>query len=99
MLLVSNDETFHHEMNVDDKLGERIDIPTVILKKSDGETIKRYISNNPHQKVMMSVKFVSVKEGGNVQIDLYMRSDDVKSLHFFKEFRSYYEILSKNSII
>jgi hypothetical protein len=83
-------------MNVDDKLGERIDIPTIILTKTNGETIKKYIENNHGTKVTVSIKFVSIrKEGENINIELYMRSDDAKALHFFKEFESSYELLSK----
>ncbi len=94
MLLVSDDESFHDELNVDDKLGERIDIPTIIITKGNGHSIKRYIENNPLSKVIVSVKFVSLKEGENTTVELYMRSDDPKALHFFKEFQSYYDLLS-----
>merc|ERR1712151_461838 len=56
MILVSNDETFKWFDNVDDKLGERVDIPTVIIKKSTGELLKDYIKKNPNAKVTMSAK-------------------------------------------
>jgi hypothetical protein len=82
-------------MNVDDKLGERIDIPTIILTKTNGETIKKYIENNHGTKVTVSVKFVSIKDGESINIELYMKSDDAKALHFFKEFEAYYDLLSK----
>jgi hypothetical protein len=94
MIIVSDDETFHDEMNVDDKLGERIDIPTIIITKSNGDTIKKYIEKNPEAKVTVSVKFVTIKEDENINLELYMRSDDAKALHFFKEFENYYELLS-----
>ena len=93
-MLVSDDASFHHEMNVDDKLGERIDIPSVIISNADGSSIIRYMNTHPDNKVIMAVKFVSVKENGELNVELYMRSDDVKALHFFKEFKNFYELLS-----
>ncbi len=95
MILVSDKNKLHEEMNVDDKFGSRIDIPTIIIKKDDGEIIKKYMRENHNNKITLSVKFTSFREKGNVDIDLYMRSDDIKSLHFFKEFRTYFEKLGK----
>ena len=94
MLLVSDKNKLHDELNVDDKYGSRIDIPTVIIKKDDGDVLKRYMRENPNKQILISVKFASFKEKGNVNIDLYMRSDDIKSLHFFKEFKNYYQKMS-----
>lgn len=94
MLLVSDDETFKTSDNVDDQLGNRVDIPTVIIKKSDGQSIKRYLNDKPGAKVVMAIKFMSVSNGGPVTVELFMRSDDVKALHFFKEFEAYYGKLS-----
>jgi hypothetical protein len=94
MLLVSDKNILHEELNVDDKYGSRIDIPTVIIKKDDGDIMKRFIRENPNTQILLSVRFETFKEKGNVNIDLYMRSDDIKSLHFFKEFRGYYEKMS-----
>lgn len=95
MLLVSDDRSFKEHRNRDDVLGNRITIPTVILKKDEGEAIKNYIDNNKNEKVVMSIKFSGVNNGGILTIDLFMKSDNVKSLHFFKEFEQYYKKLSK----
>jgi hypothetical protein len=95
MLLVSDDQTFHFETNVDDALGGRIDIPTIVMKNQDGRTLIDYMKKNILSKVTMSIKFVSLNDNGKVELKLFMRSDDVKSLHFFKEFRSYYNKLCK----
>jgi hypothetical protein len=94
LIIVSDDETFHDEMNVDDKLGERIDIPTIIITNGNGSTIKRYIETHEESRVIVSIKFVSIKEGDMINLELYMRSDDAKALHFFKEFENYYSLLS-----
>ena len=96
MLLISDNDYFNHESNVDDQLGDRIDIPTIILKKNEGGEIRKYLSENPSQKVVMSIKFTASKNDGPLKIELFMKSDDMKALHFFKEFKQYYDKLSKN---
>lgn len=93
MILVSNDETYKYYENVDDKLGERVDIPTVIVKNSVGKILKDFILKNKQTKITMSVKFTGVKEGENLAFDFFLRSDDIKALHFFKEFQQYYKLL------
>ena len=95
MLLVSDNENFNYESNVDDQLGDRIDIPTVIIKKNEGDEIRKHLTTNPSEKVVMSVKFMASKSDGPLKIELFMKSDDMKSLHFFKEFKQYYDKLSK----
>lgn len=96
MILVSDDETYKPLENVDDKLGERVDIPTVIIKKSTGDILKDYIKKNSQSKVTISVKFTGVKAGENLVFELFLRSDDVKALHFFKEFEQYYKSLKNH---
>jgi hypothetical protein len=93
MLLVSSDRTFQESKNVDDQLGSRVDIPTVIIKKDEGDEIRQYMSLNQGEKVVMSIKFSGAKNNDNLTIELFMRSDNLKSLHFFKEFRQYYNKL------
>jgi len=93
MILVSNDESFKIYDNVDDKLGEKVDIPTVIIKKSTGDILKDYIKKNKQSKITLSVKFSGVKVGEKFSFELYLRSDDIKALHFFKEFEQYYRLL------
>lgn len=95
MLLVSSDRTFQESKNVDDQLGNRVDIPTVIIKKDEGDEIRQYMSMNQGDKVVMSIKFSGAKNNDNLNIELFMRSDNLKSLHFFKEFRQYYDKLGK----
>jgi len=93
MILVSDDETYKYFDNVDNKLGERVDIPTVIVKKSTGDLLKDYITKNKRSKVTMSIKFSGAKDGENLVFEFFFRSDDVKALHFFKEFEQYYKLL------
>jgi len=94
MLLVSNDRSFKDYRNVDDQLGDKIDIATVIIRKDEGEDIKTYIKNNQYEKVVMSIKFFGNRNKDVLNVDFYLKSDDVKSLHFFTEFSAYYAKLS-----
>lgn len=95
MLLVSNDRTFKERRNVDDQLGDKVDIATVIIKKDEGTDIKEFMERNENEKVVLSIKFSGYKSGEALNIDFYLKSDDVKSLHFFTEFYQYYKKLSK----
>jgi hypothetical protein len=98
MLLVSDDKSYKELRNVDDQLGNRVDIPTVIIRRDEGQEIRNYMNSNPNDKVVFSIKFSGSKSGEGLTIEIFMRSDDMKSLHFFKEFQSYYHKLSKNSL-
>ena len=94
MILVSDDDSFKDSLNSEDKLGERVEITTIIIKKKDGDIIKDYFRQNPNNDVSMSVKFNSIIEGDKFDFQLFLRSDDIKALNFFREFRVYYEKLS-----
>jgi ribosomal protein S4 len=98
MVLVSDNNSFHDEMNTDDQQGERVDIPSIIIKNGDGFQIKNKIKANPLDSVIMSIKFVSLQEDSDfeVHLTLFLRSDEQKALHFFKEFRDYYSKLCNN---
>lgn len=98
MILVSNDETYKYLENVDDKLGERVDIPTVIIKKSTGDLLKDYLKKNQNSKVTMSAKFTGKKEGEKLLFEYYLRSDDVKAIHFFREFEQYLNLLDDHMV-
>jgi hypothetical protein len=62
MLLVSDDETYGDLYNYDDILGKVEDIPTAIIRKSDGNIIKDFIKTKPeqYQSIHMVMKFASV---------------------------------------
>lgn len=95
MLLVSDDNTFKPDFNIDDQFGQRVDIPTVIIQKRVGDLFKEYFNFISRDKIILSIKFSGVKEDGVLEMDLFFRSDDIKALHFFKEFVIYYNRLSK----
>jgi hypothetical protein len=95
MLLISSDHSFQGNNNIDDQRGARVTIPTIIIKKEDGDMILDYIKKNEFTKITMSIKFKNILGQGDVFFQIYLRSDEPKALHFFKEFRPYYEKLCK----
>ena len=97
MLLVSDSNTIDDQYNVDDQLGEKIEIPTVIIPKNVGDII-RDGSVNPEKRVTISIKFKGVKENGNLYLDLFFSSDDTKALNFFIEFDQYKNRLGEKFI-
>jgi hypothetical protein len=94
MLLVSDNETFHDDYNYDPRYGmEKADIPTVIIKQSDGNLISSLIRTNP---VTMEINLLSLQnESYDIYLEIFLRSDDAKTLHFFKEFGDIYRQICK----
>ena len=90
MLLAYDSNVLSDEFNVDDQIGDKVDIPTVIITKDVGEALKEYLSQPGHESVIMSIKFSGIKDNGYLDMKMFFRSDDVKSLSFFREF-SYYK--------
>lgn len=93
MLLATKSFDKIDERNFEDKLGLSLDIPTVIIKNDDAEKIRNEIASG--KSVLLSIKFAGVKQGDTFDMELFLRADDVKSLHFFREFKFYYNKLSK----
>jgi len=64
MLLVSIDETFEDINNYDDFMGKVEDIPTAVIRKSDGDIIKDFIKMQPdkYKLIHMVMKFKSVNK-------------------------------------
>ena len=91
MLIASDSNILEEEYNVDD-LTESVAIPTIIIAKDFGDVIREYTKLKQDKKefIVISMKFSGVKEGGFVELELFMRSDDTKARDFFTEF-SYYK--------
>ncbi len=94
MLLVFDQNTLNDDFNVDDLLGENVDIPSVIIPKNIGDLISKYSNKN----VILSISFTGVNEKNIVEMNLFLRSDDVKSISFFNEFNEYKNILGDKLI-
>ena len=87
ILVAKNENGFAEDINFDDKEGKDIFIPTLIIKASDGNKIKEELKSET--KISLSMSFKAVVEGDIIEIELFMRSDEIKALHFFKEFNQY----------
>ena len=91
MLLVFDQNTLIDDYNIDDILSEIIDIPSIIIPKNIGDLITKYINNESN--VVLSISFSGIRENNIVEMNLFLRSDDIKSISFFNEFKEYKELL------
>ena len=96
MLIASDSNILEEEYNVDDPT-EIVSIPTIIISKDFGDIIREYtkIKKDTNEYIVISIKFSGVKEGGIVELELFMRSDDQKARNFFAEFSYYKEKLGE----
>jgi hypothetical protein len=94
MLIASDSNILEEEYNVDDPT-ETVFIPTIIIAKDFGDIIREYtkLKQDKKEYIVISMKFSGVKEGGFVELELFMRSDDSKARDFFSEFDYYKEKL------
>ena len=96
MLIASDSNILEEEYNVDDPT-ESASIPTIIIDKEFGDIIRKHnkLKKDKNEFIIISMKFSGVKEGGYVELELFMRSDDEKARDFFSEFEYYKEKLGK----
>ncbi len=96
MLIASDSNILEEEYNVDDPT-EKVSIPTIIIAKDFGDIIREFtkLKQDKKEYIVISMKFSGVKEGGQVEIELFLRSDDVKARDFFTEFEYYKEKLGE----
>ena len=92
MLIASDSGILEEEYNIDDPT-ETVLIPTVIVTKEFGDIIREFIKEkqDKNEYIVINVKFSGAKEGNRVIIELFFRSDDIKALDFFNEFKYYKE--------
>lgn len=90
MLIASDSGILEEEYNVDDPT-ETVLIPTVIITKEFGDIIREFTKEKQDKDefIVISIKFSGAKEGNRVEMELFFRSDDIKALDFFNEFKYY----------
>lgn len=93
LIIISSNNDFEEQKNFDDYDSKIITIPTLIIQKDSGDTIFDYIKNDNNAKIILSISFKSVFLGGKINMQLFLRSDQVKALHFFTEFEQYFNRL------
>ena len=96
MLIASDSNILEEEYNIDDPT-ETVSIPTIIIVKDFGDIIREYnkFKHKEDENIVISMKFSGVKEGGYVELELFMRSDDIKARDFFTDFSFFKEKLGE----
>ena len=96
MLLIydSNQIDDDNIYNIDDIIGKKVTIPSMIIPKDFGNIIKKYIEENKNETIIISMKFPSALNNGKIKLELFYNTDDYKIYNFFKEFEYYKNKLS-----
>ena len=107
MLIVDDDNDLDNndKYNVLDLRGNSIQIPSLIIPRNYGDIIKNYIraqkikresqKGSMPEPIIISVRFSAYNPDGTVEMDLFMSSDDVNAVYFFKEFENYKDLLGE----
>ena len=107
MLIVDDDNDLDNndKYNILDLRGNSIQIPSLIIPRNYGDIIKNYIQtqkikrerdkDSKPEPIIISVRFSAYNPDGTVEMDLFMSSDDVNAIHFFKEFENYKDLLGE----
>ena len=101
MLIIDDDNDLENndKYNILDLRGNSIKIPTLIIPRNYGDIIKNYFYLNEKndkeylEPIIISVKFSAYNPEGNVEMNLFMSSDDLNAIYFYKEFQRYKEHL------
>ena len=107
MLIVDDDNDLDNNdlYNILDLRGNSIQIPSLIIPRNYGDIIKNYIQkkkikkerekDSMHEPIIISVRFSAYNPDGTIEMDLFMSSDDVNAIYFFKEFENYKDLLGE----
>ncbi len=107
MLIVDDDNDLDNndKYNILDLRGNSIKIPSLIIPRNYGDIIKNYIQEQKiksekekgrmPEPIIISVRFSAYNPDGTVEMNLFMSSDDVNAVYFFKEFENYKDLLGE----
>lgn len=86
---------------VDDGTGNGIQIPSILVSKTDGEKlIKEYQKlTKENTEVKLIVSFDINKPDDRVEYDIWFSSSNDRGLDFIRDFRSYHETLGKKVLM
>jgi len=105
MLIVDDDNNLDNndKYNILDLRGNSIKIPTLIIPRNYGDIIKDFIREqkiNYNERlettidpIIVSIKFSAYNPDGTIEMNLFMSSDDLNAIYFFKEFQDYKNLL------
>ena len=92
MIIVPDNNLFNQNTSIEDKLLSSISLPVLLIQSKDIKLIKEEYYKG--LDIQISIFFKKRSED-KLNIELYLRSDDLKSLQFFKEFKQYFDHLKK----
>ena len=99
MLIIDDDNDLENndKYNILDLRGNSIKIPTLIIPRNYGDVIKSHFYSNKNvlEPIIISVKFSAYNPEGKVEMNLFMSSDDLNAIYFFKEFNGYRQHLGE----
>ena len=93
MLIIDDDNDLgnNDKYNILDLRGNSIKIPTIIIPRNYGDVLKNhfYLDKDKLNPIIISIKFSAYNPEGKVEMNLFMSSDDINAIYFFKEFDLY----------
>lgn len=75
-------ENLNYLIPIQDKLGDSVYIPTVLLDKRSGELIKKELEKTPPVAVSLSISFELPKALNKTKVDLWLTSSDPRGFEF-----------------
>ena len=99
MVIVDDDDNLDNndKYNILDLRGNSIKIPALIIPRNFGDVLKNYIYEQKNSKnpdpLIASIKFSAYNPDGTIEMNLFMSSDDLNAIFFFKEFEKYKEFI------
>ena len=106
MLIIDDDNDLENndKYNILDLRGNSIKIPTIIIPRNYGDILKNHFYSNKNkdinniEPIIITVKFSAYNPEGKVEMNLFMSSDDLNAIYFFKEFEHYKKQLGEKLI-
>ena len=106
MLIIDDDNNLDNndKYNILDLKGNSVKIPAIIIPRNYGDIIINYIreqkskkigKENKTQPIIVNIKFSAYNPDGTIEMNLFMSSDDINAIYFFREFQKYKELLGK----
>ena len=93
MIVASRLNSYLEDQNYDDQEGRLVTIPTKIISKTSGNILFDWFENNNAATVLVSMNFNDMDLGDRIEFKMFFRSDQIKALHFFKEFEHFHKEL------
>ncbi|CAD8109004.1 unnamed protein product [Paramecium sonneborni] len=92
MMVLINDINEESNLGVENKFNEYsdIEIPSIIIKKSQGELLKSFLLQKQHESVYVQILFPELLKTDKVNYEYWFSSMDKSSYRFLKQFYSFH---------